>query len=159
MKKDTKYWEKRLGKIEYDSPYQDHLDFRGLPELNDAGLAYFLRDVIGVNMLDLNETEITNESIKELSNLLYVDELRLKGCFAIDNDCIPDLNKLVSLKFLHIKDTSITIDGILQLKDLEDLTTLLFSEDDTLDIKNKMEKLKKMLPNCNFVINGTPYVF
>lgn len=159
MKKDTKYWEKRLGTKTTDSSYQEHMDFRGLPDLNDAGLAYFLRDVIGVKMLDLNETEITNESIKELTNLLYVDELRLKGCYAIDNDCISDLNKLVSLKFLHIKDTNITIHGILQLTNLEDLTTLLFSDNNTIDFENKMMQLKEIMPNCNFVVNGIPYQF
>jgi len=130
-----------------------------LPELNDAGLAYYLRDVIGINMLDLNETEITNEAIKILTTLLYIDELQLKGCVKIDDACIPDLNNLVSLKFLHLKDTSITIDGILQLKDLTDLSTLLFSVDDIAVIKDKMLLLQEMLPDCNFVVNGTPYVF
>lgn len=85
--------------------------------------------------------------------------MRLKGCDAIDDGCIPDLNKLVSLKFLHLKNTSITIDGILQLKELTDLTTLLFSVDDIAVIKDKMLLLHEMLPDCNFVVNGTPYLF
>lgn len=159
MARDTKYWEKRLGKKTTDSSFQDHIDFRGIPELNDAGLAYYLRDVTCVNMLDLNETEITNEGIKELATLIYVNELRLKGCVEIDDECIPELNKLVSLKFLHLKDTSITIDGILQLKDLTNLTTILFSVDDTTVIKDKMLLLQIILPQCNFVVNGTPYLF
>lgn len=159
MIRDTKYWENRLGTETTNSSFQNHMDFRGLPELNDAGLAYYLRDVTGISMLDLNETEITNEAIKELTTLLYVDELRLKGCVEVDDDCIPDLNKLVSLKFLHVKDTNITIDGILQLNNLTDLTTLLFSVDETAVIKDKMLLLKEMLPNCNFVVNGTPYLF
>ena len=159
MARNTKYWEKRLGTETTDSGFQEHMDFWGLPELNDAGLAYYLRDVIGINMLDLNETEITNEAIKILTTLLYIDELQLKGCVKIDDACIPDLNKLVSLKFLHLKDTSITIDGILQLKDLTDLSTLLFSVDDIAVIKDKMLLLQEMLPDCNFVVNGTPYVF
>jgi hypothetical protein len=159
MARDTKYWKKRLGKKTTDTSFQDHMDFRGLPELNDAGLAYYLKDVKGINMLDLNETEITNEAIKELTTLLYVNELRLKGCVEINDDCIPDLNKLTSLKFLHLKDTSITIDGILQLKGLTGLTTLLFSVDDTSVIKDKMLLLQKIMPQCNFVVNGTPYLF
>jgi len=159
MARDKKYWKRRLGKVEFASPYQDHLDFRGIPELNNEGLAYFLTDIKGINMLDLNETEITNDAIAILTKLEYVNELRLKGCEEINNDCIPDLNKLTSLKFLHLKDTSITIDGILQLKDLTDLTTLLFSVDDTAVIKDKMVLLQEMLPNCDFVINGRPYLF
>lgn len=159
MARDTKYWEKRLGTKTTDSPYQEHMDFRGLPELNDAGLAYYLKDVVGINMLDLNETEITNDAIKDLTTLLYVNELRLKGCYEIDDGCIADLNKLTSLKFLHLKDTGITIYGILQLKDLTDLTTLLFSVDDTAVIEDKMLLLQEMLPNCNYVVNSVPYTF
>lgn len=159
MARDKKYWKRRLGKIEYTSSYHDHLDFRGIPDLNDDGLAYFLTDIKGINMLDLNETEITNDSIELLSNFEYVNELRLKGCNEIDDDCIPDLNKITSLQFLHIKDTAITIDGILQLNGLTNLRQLLFSVDDTAVIKDKMLLLHKILPNCNCTINSIPYVF
>ena len=159
MARDKKYWKRRLGKVEYASPYQDNLDFRGIPELNDEGLAYFLTDIKGINMLDLNETEITNDAIAILTKLEYVNELRLKGCLEIDNYCISHLNKMTSLRFLYIKDTAITIDGILQLNGLTNLTQLLFSADDTTVLKDKMLLIHKMLPNCNFAVNSIPYVF
>lgn len=76
MARDKKYWMKRLGKVEYTSSYHDHLDFRGIPDLNDAGLAYFLSNIKGIKMLDLNETDITNESIRQLTRLEYVNEIR-----------------------------------------------------------------------------------
>lgn len=159
MARDKKYWKRRLGKVKYPSPYQDHIDFRGIPDLNDDGLAYFLTGINGINMLDLNETEITNDSITLLSNLEYVNELRLKGCLEIDDDCISHLNKMTSLQFLHIKDTAITIDGILQLNALKNLRELLFSVEDIETVKDDMLLLKIMLPNCNFTINSVPYVF
>ena len=159
MARYTKYWKKRLGKIEYNSPYQDHLNLIGITELNDSGLAYFLKNLKGINMLDLNETEITNESILALSNLEYVNELRIKGCTDIDNSCITSLNKITSLKFLHIKDTNITIDGILQLHALTELATLLFSDDFNEVTNDKMMELKQMFPKCSFIVNSIPYVF
>ena len=159
MARDKKYWKRRLGKVEYASPYQDHIDFRGIPDLNDEGLTYFLTRINGINMLDLNETEITNDSITFLSNLEYVNELRLKGCLEIDDDCISHLNKMTSLQFLHIKDTGITIDGILQLNALKNLRELLFSVEDIETVKDDILLLKIMLPNCNFTINSVPYIF
>lgn len=159
MARDKKYWKRCLGKVEYASSYQDHIDFRGIPDINDESLVYFLTDINGINMLDLNETEITNDSIMFLSNLEYVNELRLKGCIEIDDDCISHLNKMTSLQFLHIKDTGITIEGVLQLNALTNLRELLFSVNDIVAVKNKMLLLLQVLPNCNFTVNSVPYVF
>src|SRR6187399_1195593 len=104
----------RFGKLaESMAAYYDHLDLRFIDDLDDAGFAYIMARVKGVNMLDLNETEITNESIKVLTGLEYVKELRAKGC-RLDDDCIHDLNKITNLEFLHLKNTAVTIDGLLQ---------------------------------------------
>lgn len=110
-------------------------------------------------MLDLNETEITNESIKLLTRLEYVKELRAKECRHLDNDCIDDLNKLNDLVFLHVKATAITIDGLLRLNNLPELKELMFSEEDVESIKEKMLQLKDNLPNCEFTVNSKPYSF
>ncbi|MGF2414620.1 hypothetical protein [Ferruginibacter sp.] len=158
MPRNKKYWKRRFGAAE-TTAYYHHFDLRPIPDLDDEGLAYLLTNVKGVNMLDLNETEITNTSIALLTKLEYVNELRLKGCTEIDNDCIADLNKITSLQFLHVKNTGITIDGILQLTALTKLTTILFSNDDNKDVKEKMLLLKAMLPNCSFAINSIPYIF
>jgi hypothetical protein len=158
MPRNKKYWKRRFGAIG-TTEYHHHFDLRPIPDLDDEGLAYLLTNVKGINMLDLNETEITNASITLLTTLEYVNELRIKGCTAIDDDCITDLNKITSLQFLHVKNTGITIDGILQLNALIKLTDILFSNDDDKDIKDKMLLLKDMLPNCSFVINSIPYIF
>jgi hypothetical protein len=156
--KNLKYWKRRFGnRTDGDQgPYHHHLDYRGISDLNDEGLQYLMTNIRGVNMLDLNDTEISNESIRFLTGLEYVNELRLKEC-RIDNDCVPDLNKLVSLEFLHVKDTRITLDGLLQLTALKNLKRLLFSAEETESIQEKMEQLSLMLPDCEFTINGKPY--
>ncbi len=158
MPRNKKYWQQRFGTVNTEA-YHHHFDVRQIPDLDDEGLAYLLTHVKGVNMLDLNETEITNASIALLTKLEYVNELRLKGCTEIDNDCITDLNKITSLQFLHVKDTGITIDGLLQLTALTTLTQLLFSADDTAAIKEKILLLKERLPHCSFAINAVPYIF
>jgi len=159
MKKDNqlKY---RYGKLaESMLSYYDHLDLRLFDDLHDDGFAYIMANVRGINMLDLNETEITNESIRLISILEYVKELRVKGCYQLDDGCINDLNKITSLELLHLKNTSVTIDGLLKLDALTNLKTLLFSADDVEAIKEKMLQLKTMHPACEFVIDGKPYYF
>lgn len=160
MPHDKKYWKRRFGKLDDKAgPYYHHLDFRRIDDLDDEGFAYLLSDVKGVNMLDLNETEITNESIKLLTRLEYVKELQVKGCHIVDDGCIDDLNKITSLEFLYLKNTSVTIDGLLKLNGLTNLKKILFSADDAEAIKEKMLQLKAMLPDCDFVINSKPYYF
>ncbi len=158
MPRNKKYWKRRFGILNTEA-YHHHFDLRQISDLDDEGFAYLLTYVKGINMLDLNETDITNASVALLTKLEYVNELRLKGCTEIDNNCIADLNKITSLQFLHVKNTGITIDGILQLSALTKLTEILFSDEDAVAIKDKMLLLKEMLPDCNFVINSIPYIF
>lgn len=157
--KSNKKWKHRFGNLNGKvEPYFHHLDLRRIDDLDDEGFTYLMASVRGVNMLDLNETEITNESIKLLTGLEFVKELQVKGC-RLDNTCIPDLNKITSLELLHLKHTAVTIDGLLHLHALTNLKTLLFSADDVEAIKDKMMQLKAMHPNCEFIIDGKPYYF
>ena len=160
MPRDKKYWKRRFGNPDNKGePYYHHLDFRCIDDLDDEGIAYLLTNVKGVDMLDLNETDITNETIKLLTGLEYVKELRVKGCHKIDDACVSDLNKITGLEFLHLKNTSVTIDGILKLNQLIHLKKILFSADDAGVIKEKMLQLKTILPGCDFVIDSKPYYF
>lgn len=159
MPRDQKYWKRRFGGIDGKAEsYYHHLDLRRIDDLDDEGFAYLISPVKGVNMLDLNETEITNESIKLLTELEYLKELRVKGC-RLDDGCIPDLDKVTGLELLHVKNTAVTIDGLLQLTSLTNLKTILFSADDVESIKEKLMQLKTMHPGCEFVIDGKPYYF
>lgn len=155
-RKQEKELKRRYGKLaEGMEPYYHHLDLRHLSELDDAALEYILPKLKGVDMLDLNETEITNKSIALLCRLKYIKELRLKGCHNIDDDCIADMNKIISLEFLHVRHTGITIDGVMKLQGLTNLKTLMFSADDVESISEKVEQLKQVLPDCEIVINGS----
>jgi hypothetical protein len=159
--RNKKYWKRRFGDLtpENMEPYYHHLDFRRIGDVDDEGLAYLLTSVKGVNMLDLNETDITNESIQLLTRLEYVNELRLKGIDTLDNRCIDDLNKLTTLTFLHVNHTRINIDGLLRLQDLKALRTLLFSADDEAAIQDKILQLHQLLPQCELVVNSKPQYF
>jgi|GEM_PF-1814378 len=160
MARDKKYWQKRFGNPDRKpEPYYHHLDLRPIDDLDDEGFAYLMAGVKGVNMLDLNETGITNESIRLISGLEYVHELRAKGCGLLDNGCIPDLDKINSLRFLHVRSTGITIDGLLQLSSLTKLETLMFSAEDLASIKEKLLQLKLILPGCELVIDAKRYYF
>lgn len=139
--------------------YYHHLDFRGLDDFDDDGFAYLMEKVKGVDMLDLNETGISNESIKLLIQLEYVKEIRAKGCHGLDNDCIPYLSQIPSLEFLHLKYTGITIDGLLRLSGLPHLKILMFSDDNPENIGQKLPELKKLLPDCEIVVNGKTQYF
>jgi hypothetical protein len=156
--KNRKYWKRRFGSdaAEKISGYIHHLDLRRIDDLEDEGLDYLLSKVKGINMLDLNETEISNASIKRLTELEYIKELNLKGC-RIDDECISDLNKITGLESLHLKDTFITIDGLLQLNTLNNLKVLMFSAEDVELIKEKTAQLRILFPDCNFVINSKPF--
>ena len=151
---------RRYGKLaESMEPYYHQLDLRPFDDLDDDAFAYIMTKVKGVNMLDLNETEITNESIKLLTRLEYVNEIRAKGCRQLDNGCIAYLNQLPSLKFLHLKSTAVTISGLLQLTNLPELKELMFSADDVNLIGSAMQQLKALLPGCAFTVNSSPWVF
>ncbi len=158
--KEEKELKRRYGKLaESMESYYHHLDLRPLDELNDEAFAYIIKNVKGINMLDLNETEIGNKSITLLTGLEYVKELQLKQCRQLDNDCIDDLNRLTELEFLHVKSTAITIDGLLRLTALTKLKELMFSADDADNIKEKMLQLKQQLPGCAFTVNSKPWYF
>ena len=160
MSRNKKYWKRKFGNLtDRIEPYYHHFDLRPFTELDDEGFAYLLTNLRGVNMLDLNETGITDESIKLLTKLEYVTELRAKGIDGLTDACAEDLNKIKGLEFLHVKNTGITIDGLLKLKDQHQLRTILFSEIDVEAIKEKMLQLKAMHPTCEFVIDGKPFYF
>jgi hypothetical protein len=141
--------------------YWHHFDLRPIDDLNDEAFAFIITNigVKGITMLDLNETEITNESIKLLATLEYVKELRLKGCHWLDNGCVEYLDKINGLEFLHLNGTGVTIDGLLQLRSLTTLKTLLFPAGDPDTISQKMLQLRDLLPGCEFVVNSSPYDF
>jgi hypothetical protein len=71
--KTLKMLKHRYGKLEASiEPYYHHLSFQMFDDFDDDAFAYIIAKVKGVNMLDLNETEISNNSIRMLTRLEFV---------------------------------------------------------------------------------------
>lgn len=160
-KKEKYFWKKyfnfpdRLEEIPYAI---EHINLR-CTEVDDEDLEYLVSRIMLIEMLDLDETSVSNNGIKQLIKLKGLKELRLKDNYPINNDCIPDLNKMTGLELLHLGSTSITIDGILQLNALQSLKRLLFSMENIENNGEKMLQLKSLLPHCEFIINNKLYNF
>ena len=158
MARENKKLAWRFGKMAASmEPYYHQLDFRKFDDFGDEAFAYLVKNVKGVDMLDLNETEITNDSIELMTRMEYVKELRIKGCRQVNDDAIVFINKINGLEFLHAKGTGITINGLLRLSPDDTLKEILFSHESGEDIAEKMAMLLKKMPGCQFVVNGNPY--
>lgn len=158
-KKREKELRRRYGRMAAGmEPYYHHLDLRLLDELDDEAFAFIMAKVKGVNMLDLNETRITNQSIELMIRLEYVHEIRAKGCHGLDNGCIESLNRIRQLRLLHLKYTGITIDGLLGLKNGAELQELHFSADEDNHLDEKLRQLEIQLPGCSLIVNGKPRI-
>lgn len=148
---------RRYGRLESTmQAYYTHLDFRRLDNLEDAGFAFLMQRVRGAEMLDLDDTDISDGSIEIVARLEYVKELRLKDCHQLTNTCMKWIHQMKTLELLHVKGTQITLDGLLQLRDLPSLKTLLFSVDSISEAQERIDQLQQQLPDCKFIVNGTP---
>ena len=137
----------------------ERVNFRIWDHVNDDHLLLMVSKVKSINMLDLDETAITNEGIKHLTRLEQIKELRLKGIAAIDNTCMEYLNKLKDLELLHLGGTAVTLDGLMKLSSLQKLKVMLLSIPMDEEIKEKMLQLKALLPHCEFILNYKSYEF
>ena len=109
--------------------------------------------IASIELLDLDETNISNEAVKLLTKLQGLKELRLKGNPAINNDCVDHLCEISSLELLHLGGTSVTIDGVEKMSSLKNLKTLLVSAGDDEDVQGKLSGLAGSLPGCRFIVN------
>jgi hypothetical protein len=156
QKAEKEFW-KAFG---IDDPEQapshvNHVDFR-YTLLTDEGLALMATRIRSIEMLDLNGTAITNEGIKNLVQMEYIGELRLKECEQIDNGCIQYLNQLHSLKLLYLKSTPVTIEGLMELK-LANLEHLFFSSHQKEIQEGHLQILRTHLPKAELIIDGKVY--
>ncbi len=140
-------------------PDLERVNFRIWNYVNDEHLLLMMSRVKSINYLDLDETDITNEGVKHLTQLHHIKELRLKGIRSVDDDCMQSLNKLKGLELLHLGGTSVTLNGLTQLGSLQNLRVLLLSLTASAEIREKMLALKKLLPGCEFILNYKSYLF
>lgn len=67
-----KVLKRRYGQlVENMLAYYDHLNLSRLCDFDDDGFAYVISGISAVNMLDLNETKISNETIKLLPGCTF----------------------------------------------------------------------------------------
>lgn len=125
----------------------------GAPQgyVTDEDLDHLTQRVKKVEVMVLDENEVTNEGVSFLGRLEYLRELNLKG-LTIDDDCLPHLLKLQSLEWLHIKSTRISPTGVEKLlAGLENLKTLIYSLDSEDELWGK--DLQSRFPDRELFIN------
>ena len=135
----------------------DHVRMRLWDKVIDEYLEMMVTQVRSINMLDLDETDITNDGIEHLTKLDFIRELRLKGIREINDDCIIHLNKIKGLKLLHIRGTAVTLDGVLKLDALQELKQLFISDKNDEPDPEKIRQLRELMPDCEFVVNGQTF--
>ena len=135
-------------------PHVQH--FRGrLSRVDDEDLNRIPELFRSIDRLDLDNTDITNEGVRHLVQLECIKELRLKDCSRIDNGAMQYLVQINSLELLHLGGTKVTIDGLANIKRLENLKMLLFSSNETDEVINeKLIPLTALLPHCEIVVNS-----
>ena len=159
LKKEKLFWKRYFG---YDGDLNlidkkiDHINLRST-EIGDQEIGWLVSRLEEIEMLDMDETNISNEAIANLTQLGSIKELRLKDNFELTDDCIGDLNNIPSLQLLHLGSTSITLEGLKKLQ-LKNLQHLLFSFDGEVDLSS-MLILKENMPACRFIINHQVFSF
>lgn len=121
--------------------------------LNNNGLA-LLSSLIQLEYLDLQETEITDDGTKYLTNLKNLNFLRLKDNPQLTNECIPHLTKIENLKELQINETSINQKGLEKLvvmKNLEKIILEVWKNNFTFET---LLKISLKMPNCIIQAKG-----
>ncbi|WP_300690390.1 hypothetical protein [Chryseobacterium sp.] len=121
--------------------------------LNDEGLAH-VSNCRGIENLDLQDTEITNDGLQYLQNLKLMKYLRLKDNSQLTDDCIPHLMKLYYLQNLQIQETSITENGLKKLTALQCLDMLVIDVYDNNYKFDSLLQISRELPDCEILAKG-----
>lgn len=138
-------------------PQYHRVDLR-CTRISDEELGLMATRIKRIEMLDLNDTEITATGIENLVVLEHLAELRIKDCAQIDDSAIPHLSQLKGLRLLNIKGTRITINGLLGIMDAKALEELYFTSSGREDISEQLQQLQQILPTCRLVVDGKEYV-
>jgi hypothetical protein len=98
-------------------------------DLDDDCIFYLTSRVPIIRAFDLENTNITDEGIKLISKVKHVDKLELKDSRQITKNCLPYINTLKELVLLNLMKTSIALNDVIVLKDLQNLKELYMSSD------------------------------
>lgn len=138
--------------------YIKHANLR-TSEIDDEAIELMVKRIASIEILDLDETNITGESVKFLTKLQGLKELRLKGNPAIGNESVEYLSQMTDLELLHLGGTSITVDGVNKLASLQKLKLLLLSAADNENVKEKLFELAVALNDCRIIVNYKEVTF
>lgn len=122
--------------------------------VDDEYLAMLLAKVSVMGSIYLKETMVTDEGVKQISNVRQLKHLTLMKHENITKACLPYLNKLTDLEYLDIWKTKIRLEDVGVLKDLKNLKELHISphdegiEESRDTILEKIIKAEEVLPNC-----------
>ena len=122
--------------------------------VDDEYLAMLFAKVSVMESIYLKETMVTDEGVKQISNVRQLKHLTLMKHENITKACLPYLNRLTDLEYLDIWRTKIRLEDIGVLKDLKNLKELHISahdeeiEESQDTILEKIIKAEEVLPNC-----------
>jgi hypothetical protein len=92
--------------------------------------------------------------INRISKIKHIEKLELKNSRQITKNCLPYINTLKELVLLNLMMTSITLNDLMVLKDLQNLKELYMSSDKDDDYNlEKNIQMKDILPNCIVFVN------
>ncbi len=158
QRREREFW-KSFG---IDDPEQVPLAYQRVDlrctRISDEELALMATRIKRIEMLDLNDTEITAIGIENLIALEHLAELRIKDCAQINDSAIAHLGLLKGLRLLNIKGTRITLNGLLGITGATTLEELYFTSSGQEDISEQLQQLQQILPACRIVVDGKEYI-
>jgi Leucine-rich repeat (LRR) protein len=128
-------------------------------EVDDQFLFYLTSRIPSINGIYLKFTNVTNESVKYISNTKNLLELTLRDHKEITSECLPYLNKLVDLEYLDILKTKIYLEDLPGLSNLQKLKKLYISSENIEEeyLLGHVVAMKEILPACTLYINYISY--
>lgn len=122
-------------------------------DLDDIGLSYVC-NVIDIEDLNLQWTEISDQGLGTLARLPRLACLRLKENDQLTNECIGHLTKLDKLTDLQIHGTSIDQQGLKELARLKNLRYLFIDSDNCGNSLEMTIALSLQMPDCEIGVKG-----
>ncbi|MGI4862436.1 MAG: hypothetical protein ACRYFZ_00820 [Janthinobacterium lividum] len=155
---ETAFWRTRFPQVPLLGQQLVHLPHARFWDgaIDDEQVGWLTARVQTIDMLDIYEAPITRTSIQHLMQLTWLKELRVKGCAELQDDCVADLSHIKGLELLHLGETGITLDGLLELSGNHLKTVFISSELPVLSIQARLQQLAQSLPGCEVVVNHVP---
>ena len=136
------------------------LDLSGCRDITAHTLSHLLNGLVNLTYLDLTQTQITNQVLKNLGDFQKLTHLNLSGTKITDLNILAGLSQLT---YLNLSDCKITDDDLAHLEGLVELTYLNLSDckitDDDLAHLEGLVKLTYLnLSWCNINDNALVHI-